>query len=264
MRLDASEKVLGPRGAAATLPAAGPGRVLIVDDEPNVRFLFRTALESEGYRVGEAADGAAALETLSRAASDAVLLDLRMPGVSGMDVLRGLREAGIDVPVVIVTAHGTIPDAVEAMKLGAVDFLSKPVTPDALRRVVAEVIARHAPSGRGPRPEEGHAGPAAVVTLGPPVIDLSAAKLALNRRDFDRAAELLEQALDAAPDSAEALTLMGVLLESRGQNHAAYQLYKEALTLSPRYGPAAENMRRYCARFSLDAENPLINPAAGP
>jgi DNA-binding response OmpR family regulator len=260
MRLHEREKVDTSRGAAA----AGPGRVLVVDDEPNVRLVFRTALESEGHQVDEAADGDVALRWLRRAARDVVLLDLRMPGMGGMEVLRRLRDEGNDVPVVIVTAHGSIPDAVEAMKLGAVDFLAKPVTPDALRRVVAEVVARHAPAGPEATPATDDPGHPVVVTLWPTVIDLSAVKLALNRREFDRAEVLLERALDVAPGSAEALTLMGVLRESRGQDHAAYHAYRQALAANPGYGPARDNLRRYCARFGLDPDNPQINPAAGP
>ena len=67
-----------------------------------------------------------------------VLLDLRMPGLGGMETLRQLRDTGNAVPVVIITAHGTIPDSVQAMKLGAVDFLSKPITPETLREWFAK------------------------------------------------------------------------------------------------------------------------------
>jgi DNA-binding response OmpR family regulator len=238
-------------------------RVLIVDDEPNVRLVFRTTLESAGFRVDEAADGVAALEWLGRTSCDVVLLDLQMPGVGGMEVLRRIRDEDNDVPVVIVTAYGTIPDAVAAMKLGAIDFLSKPLAPDALRQVVSEVIDRHAPVRHEPQPVTAPLGHPTVVTLLPTVLELTEVKLALNRREFDRAETLLEQALDTAPDSAEALTLMGVLLESRGQDHAAYQSYRKALTANPHYGPARENLRRYCERFGLDPDNPRINPVAG-
>ncbi len=94
----------------------------------------------------EAGDGQAALERLSGPGQDydLILLDLLMPRMDGMELLRRLRADGNIVPVVILTAHGSIPEAVEAMKLGAIDFLTKPITPDALRRVVAEVIERHA------------------------------------------------------------------------------------------------------------------------
>ena len=132
------------------------GRILIVDDQPNVRLVFRTALESAGYSVSEVEDGASALDRLEESPADLVLLDLKMPGIGGMETLRRLRDAGNDVPVVIVTAHGSIPDAVQAMKFGAIDFLSKPLRPEALRKVVGEVFRRHAhPASRrepAPRP----------------------------------------------------------------------------------------------------------------
>ena len=86
--------------------------ILIVDDEPNVRLVFRTALESAGYETSTAGDGEAALEVLERAPADLVLLDLQMPGLYGMEVLRRLRDAGNEVPVIFVTAHGSVPDAV--------------------------------------------------------------------------------------------------------------------------------------------------------
>ncbi len=243
-------------------------RVLIVDDEPNVRFVFRTALESSGFVVDEAEDGRAALSRLEQTAFDVVLLDLQMPGVGGMEVLERLRDAHNDVPVVIVTAHGSIPDAVAAMKLGAIDFVAKPLTPDRLRAVVSEVTARHAaseethdddPLATEPEPRARHA---TTVLIAPAAIELNDVKRALNRREFDRAAFLLEKALDADPDSPEANTLMGVLLESRGQDHAAYHSYKMALAVNPDYGPARENMIRYCERFGLDSTKKAINPAA--
>ena len=108
--------------------------ILIVDDEPNVRLVFRTTLESSGYKTSSAEDGETALMWLENTHFDLVLLDLQMPVMDGMEVLEGLREAGKDVPVVIVTAHGSVPNAVQAMKLGAIDFLSKPLSPDRLRR----------------------------------------------------------------------------------------------------------------------------------
>src|SRR5690348_13363423 len=80
--------------------------ILIVDDEPNVRLGFRTALETVGYPVDEAVDGPNALDRLERSPASLVLLDLRMPGLDGMEVLRRLRDAGNGVPVIIVTAHG--------------------------------------------------------------------------------------------------------------------------------------------------------------
>lgn len=120
----------------------GQDHVLIVDDEPNVRLMLRTTLESAGYAVDQAEDGAAALEHLAARTYDLVLLDLKTPQLDGIASLRQLRERGDLSPVVVLTAHGSVPDAVEAMKLGAIDFLSKPTTPARLRQVAAQAIDR--------------------------------------------------------------------------------------------------------------------------
>ena len=128
-------------------------RVMIVEDEPNIRLVFRAALLSNDYVLTTAEDGEIALRHLEQEPIDLVLLDLRMPRLDGMGLLRRLRAEGNGVPVVIITAHGTVADAVAAMKLGAVDFLPKPVTPVALRKVVAEAVARHAPPEADGAPE---------------------------------------------------------------------------------------------------------------
>jgi len=131
-------------------------QVLIIDDEPNLRLMFRTALESAGYRVAEATDGQAGLEQLRKCGSptDLILLDLQIPGMGGMEILRQLRDAGNPAPVIVITAHGSIPDAVAAMKLGAIDFLSKPVTPEGLRRIVTQVVERHEVDPAGSTPSQ--------------------------------------------------------------------------------------------------------------
>ena len=106
-------------------------------------------------------------------------------------------------------------------------------------------------------------GPAAAVAHGPPALDLSAVKVAMNRRDFDRATALLDRTLDTHPDDPEALALMGRLLECRGLDHSAYHEYRRALALDPENIDARAGMRRYCSRFGLDADDPRVNPAAG-
>ncbi len=100
--------------------------VLIADDERNIRTSLATALQLEGFRAVTAEDGEAALELLERHAPDLVILDLQMPRRDGMETLREIRRRGSDVPVMILTAHGTIERAVEAVRLGAFDFVEKP------------------------------------------------------------------------------------------------------------------------------------------
>jgi Tfp pilus assembly protein PilF len=82
-------------------------------------------------------------------------------------------------------------------------------------------------------------------------------------REFDRATDMLDRALDTHPDAPEALALMGRLLECRGLEHSAYYEYRRALAIDPDNVDARADMRRYCARFGLDADDPRINPAAG-
>ena len=107
-------------------------RVLIVDDEPNLRESLREYLALEGFFCALAEDGPAALHALSRDVFDAVVLDLRLPGMDGLAVLEAIRAQGPSLPVIMMSAHGQIPDAVEAIRLGAVDFLVKPFNPEEL------------------------------------------------------------------------------------------------------------------------------------
>jgi DNA-binding NtrC family response regulator len=223
-------------------------QILIVDDEPNVRLVFRTALGSSDYLVATAQDGATALRWLRESPADLVLLDLSMPGVGGMEVLETLRKEGNEVPVVIITAHGSVPNAVQAMKLGAIDFLAKPLTPDVLRSVVAEVLQRHELSRAEParRPER------EPVTLASQFADnLARAKRALNHCAFDEAEIFLKQAIALNPGSAEAHNLRGVLHECRNEHDASYREYRAALKADRHYEPARHNMQRYYERFTF-------------
>jgi two-component system nitrogen regulation response regulator NtrX len=106
------------------------GTVLVIDDEASIRDSLRMILEYEGYRVSEAASGPQALARVSERPPDAVLLDIKMPEMDGLTVLRKLRERGHDVPVLVVSGHGDIQTAVEATREGAYDFFEKPLQRD--------------------------------------------------------------------------------------------------------------------------------------
>jgi DNA-binding response OmpR family regulator len=234
--------------------------VLIVDDEPNVRLVFRTALETTGYTLVVAEDGETALSWLKQSPADLVLLDLQMPVVDGMEVLKRLRDRGQNIPVVIVTAHGSIPNAVAAMRLGAIDFISKPLTPDALRKVVAEVLERH---------EQARAKVEPVPVVRPVVTaatefagNMNRAKRAINRRDLVEAEVFLKQAIALLPESAEAHNLMGVLHECRNEHDASYREYRAALKADKGYEPAKHNMTRYYERFTYGRSDVPIDTGA--
>ena len=117
-----------------------PGTILVVDDEKNTRLTVSRSLEALGYPVATAVNGEDALRQLEQHAVTVMLLDLTMPGMDGMVVLRRVAESHPEVRVIMLTAHGTIPHAVEALKLGAVDFLEKPCSPDEVRQAVVRAL----------------------------------------------------------------------------------------------------------------------------
>lgn len=120
-----------------------PHTVLVIDDEPAHRLMVRVVLGDAGFRVLEADNGATGLNILRTKSVDVVLLDMRMPGMSGLEVLQRLREGGTFPPVIMLTAFGNVGSAVEAMKTGAFDYLSKPADNDELLAVVQKA-AEHA------------------------------------------------------------------------------------------------------------------------
>ena len=116
------------------------GRILVIDDDGSLRRVMQVQLEDLGYDVETAADGAAALRSLQLSARELVITDLKMPAMSGIDLLRQVRSGYPEALVVVVTAFGTVESAVEAMKLGAYDYLTKPVDPDALELCVGKAL----------------------------------------------------------------------------------------------------------------------------
>jgi two-component system, NtrC family, nitrogen regulation response regulator NtrX len=109
------------------MAAPNKATVLIIDDEASIRESLRMILEYEGYRVEEAEGGKAALAKLGDRIPDAVLLDIKMPEMDGLDLLSAFRERGYEMPVVMITGHGDVETAVEATRRGAYDFLEKPL-----------------------------------------------------------------------------------------------------------------------------------------
>jgi len=116
--------------------------VLIVEDKDSLRTMLRHALEGHGHAVLEARDAPEAIEQLRRTRPVVVLTDLKLPSADGFGVLRAAKELDPDVPVVVMTAYGSVQDAVTAMKEGAMDFLAKPIDPDHLLLIVARAIAQ--------------------------------------------------------------------------------------------------------------------------
>ncbi len=116
--------------------------VLVIDDEESIRAGCGQTLGEQGYRVLTAENGAEGLSLFERESFDIVILDLKMPGIDGMDVLSRIRELDPGIVVVVITGYATVESAVEAMKLGAYDFLPKPFTPEALLAIVARAAEK--------------------------------------------------------------------------------------------------------------------------
>ena len=119
-------------------------RILIVDDEEIVRESLSGWLGKDGYTIGTAADGAAALRTMEEAPWSILLVDLKMPGIDGLEVLKRVKERWPDTAVLIMTAYATVDTAVNAMKAGAFDYVVKPFDPEEVSLVVEKIVAQQA------------------------------------------------------------------------------------------------------------------------
>ncbi len=135
----------GPPGASGPVAAAEPAtaRILIVDDEPSMREMLGIVLRRDGYEVLIAANGTEAMEQLNRERVDLLLSDIRMPDLSGVDVLRAAKDANPDLVAFMMTAFASTDTAVEAMRLGAVDYFTKPFSMDELRLKVRRQLETH-------------------------------------------------------------------------------------------------------------------------
>ncbi len=123
------------------MPAASDAVVFVVDDDADVRDGLSMLLRSSGYAVVPCASGGELLERLGPASAACILLDLRMPGMSGLEVQRELCQRGLPQPVVFLSGHGDIPVAVQTVLAGALDFLEKPVRERQLLAAVAQALA---------------------------------------------------------------------------------------------------------------------------
>ncbi|MCK4419101.1 sigma-54-dependent Fis family transcriptional regulator [Candidatus Aerophobetes bacterium] len=116
------------------------GKILVVDDEAKMRRVLQIILQKEGYEAVTAKDGREALQKAEKENFDLVLTDMKMPGLSGIDLLKRIRESDEEIPVIMVTAYGTVETAVKAMKEGAHDYLLKPFEKDEMKIIIANAL----------------------------------------------------------------------------------------------------------------------------
>jgi len=120
------------------------GKILIVDDELNMRLVLSAMLKKEGFEISSASNGREALQILQTNNIDVVITDLKMPDIDGMELLTVISDRYPEIPVIMITAHGTIATAVEALKKGAFDYITKPFDLDDLKNIISKAVKTRA------------------------------------------------------------------------------------------------------------------------
>jgi DNA-binding NtrC family response regulator len=186
------------------------GAILIVDDEKNIRETLATYIQSLGHTVETAADAETALDAVDRRDFDLVVSDVRMKGLGGLGLLRQIRERHRDTAVVFMTAYATVPQAVEAMRLGAYEYLIKPFSPDEVRLLINHVLdARTSHRDRATvRRDVDHPSEPSNVMGAPTVTTESATEAELSLKDLER--RRIEQVMAGSPTLDAAAARLGI------------------------------------------------------
>lgn len=199
-------------------------RILIVDDEDHIRFSLKQVLEDAGYHITTAQSGLVALDHVEENGCDLMLLDLRMPKMNGRDVLNAIKENRPELPVAIVTAHGTVDQAVEMVRKGAENFIHKPFTPKEIRTTVAQILTQESTETAD-----------AYDRL------IENARKGIRTENYDQARQYIQKAFSIDATQPGAFNLLGVLMQLENQYQEAMRYYQSALALQPGYEPAVYN-----------------------
>lgn len=182
-------------------------KVLVVDDTKNIRTLLTTCLELNGFDVITASNGLEALELFQSEKFDLAFLDIKLPEVSGTEVLRRVRLIGIEIPVVIMTAYATVKNAVECTKLGAVAYLQKPFTADKVKQIINTIlICKNAESDEIQN-------------------NIIQCKEFIECGDLDQAFSILKKTLSINPSCKDVYYLIGKIYELKGNIDNAKRFY---------------------------------------
>jgi DNA-binding NtrC family response regulator len=201
--------------------------ILVVDDERNIRNNLRTLLEVEGYKVDVAGNGDEGLQHVKEGHYDIVFVDIQMPTMDGLELLRYLRGLRPKMPVVMLTAYGTVSRAVDAMKLGAVDFIEKPFDPKNILALCEEILQRQKIGMSGTVDELLHL-----------------AELARERKAYVEARVYLKSAMMRDLTRPEPYYQLAELSETGGNVREASHYYYMALEARPTFEPAREALER--------------------
>ncbi|ADL12885.1 response regulator [Acetohalobium arabaticum] len=205
-------------------------KILIVDDEKNIRKTLKQCLQTD-YEVVTAVNGEDGIDKFAEDDFAVILLDMKLPGIDGIKVLEEIKKEDNGANVIMITGFGSVKTAVKTMKLGAVDYLRKPFTPDEIRKIVQEVIDRDR------------------IEIVEEELDsyedyVQYAKSCINDRKFEKAREYLQKAVSLDTSKPEAFNLLGVIFEMQDKLKEAQKEYRAALALDPSYKPARDNLDR--------------------
>ena len=201
--------------------------ILVVDDERNIRNNLTMVLEAAGYKVDASGDGEDALGKCKERYYDIAFVDIQMPKMGGLELLRYLHALRPRMAVVILTAYGTASRAVEAMKFGAADFLEKPFDPKAIQLLCEEIFQRQK-TGKNVSMED----------------LLHLAELARERKAYVEARVYLKTAIMREVTRPEPYYWLGQISELESDKRRAMQYYSLALDASADYQPANEALKR--------------------
>jgi DNA-binding NtrC family response regulator len=202
-------------------------RILVADDEANIRKTLSLVLESAGHTVDVARDGDEALSLCRERHPDIAFVDLHMPKMEGLEVLGHIRTLSPKTAVVIITAYGSAANAVEAMKLGAVDFIEKPFDPKIIGILAEEILFRQRLGSTSSFDDLMHL-----------------ADLARERKAPVEARAYLKAAMARAFNRAEPYYWLGHLSEEEGDERRAVQYYYMAVSADRTYEPAVDALKR--------------------
>lgn len=206
-------------------------KILIVDDEKNIRLTLKTALKNAGYEVETAVNGEDGLSKVNEEEFPVILLDMKMPGIDGIQFLKELNNKEIETKVIMITGYGSVETAVETLKLGAIDYLRKPFKPEEIIEIVEDVFKKYELENTE-REVEGFED------------YINLAKKAINKRNFSKAKEMLQKATSENFEKPAPFNLLGIIYEMQHKQPEAMKMYRAALALDPSYKPANDNIER--------------------
>jgi CheY-like chemotaxis protein len=196
-------------------------RILVVDDEKNIRLTVQHSLIAADYDVETASNGAEGLDRFHENHYDLILMDLRMPQINGIEMLREIREHDKHTAAIVITAYLTIDTLLEAFSLGVSDYIRKPFSPNDVREMVRRVLARESLDTHSPTAEEA------------PTLEL--ARKALAEQDLPRALEIAKRAVARDANNPDSHAFLGIIEHLSGDAPSAERSFHEALLLDPQH-----------------------------